>query len=136
MSTPLGLKNNNPGNLRSTAIKWQGETTKQVGVGFETFATIELGYRALLKNLETGIVKGNDTITKLISRYAPPTENNTTSYVNAVAKYTGIPANKKLTADETTLKKLAAAISLHENGVNPVLSQIQAGWDLLKKKQA
>src|SRR3569832_207317 len=80
-----GLRNNNPGNIRKTATDWRGEVVGSDSA-FETFATPEAGIRALavlLRNYQRKY--GLRTVRAIITRYAPPSENNTESYVSAVA---------------------------------------------------
>src|SRR3569833_3001877 len=81
-----GLRNNNPGNIRKTATDWRGEVVGSDSA-FETFATPEAGIRALavlLRNYQRKY--GLRTVRAIITRYAPPSENNTESYVSAVAR--------------------------------------------------
>lgn len=106
---PLGLKNNNVGNIRPNPnYTWLG----QIGVnkGYVVFKDIEHGIRAMAKDLHTKItIDGLNEIAKYIPRYAPPTGNATQNYINAVSEYSGIPSNQILTADAPTLLKLVPA---------------------------
>ena len=74
-----GMRNNNPGNIRQTSIKWLGEEDYSTpGVtdddpSFEEFDTMEYGIRALgrlLRNYQR--LYGLETIHQIINRYAPP----------------------------------------------------------------
>ena len=68
--------NNNPGNIRTSSTKWDGEVTKP-GEAFERFSDMHMGVRASVKILRTyGNKYGIDTINKIIDRYAPPSDNN------------------------------------------------------------
>jgi hypothetical protein len=109
-----GIRNNNPGNIRP-GDNWVGMTG--TANNFVVFKDMDYGFRALAVDLANKINKGYDTITKIITRYAPPSENDTASYIKAVSLSTGIPADQKLTADFNTLKKLMIAVSQHEIGV-------------------
>lgn len=91
-----GLRNNNPGNLVKTNIAWQGKILKSTDKNFEQFENIYWGLRAMYKDLINDINKGKDTVTKLINEYAPPHENDTTAYINKVAKIVGVQPNQKL----------------------------------------
>lgn len=103
---PLGLRNNNPGNLRYTAsINWLGQTGSNKG--FSTFKNISYGIRAWGMDLKHDIGKGANTIEKLIYQYAPPSENNTESYINNVVRISGIGRKQILPANTTTLLRLA-----------------------------
>lgn len=113
---PLGLRNNNPGNLR-TGDAWQGMIGSNQG--FVVFSDISWGIRALGIDLYGDIVNdGDNTIRKLITAYAPPIENNTNAYIAAVVEYTGLDADHVLTADSLTLRRLIRAIMNVELGSN------------------
>lgn len=74
----------NPLNLRYSAKnQWLG----QVGElkGFCVFQNEAYGFRAAFKNVCTYLRQGHDTIEKIVSRWAPPCENNTEQYINFVA---------------------------------------------------
>lgn len=135
-SYPLGLRNNNPGNLR-TGDNWLGSVGENKG--FVVFSEIKYGIRAMAIDLIGDVfVDGNDTIRKLITEYAPPSENNTTAYINNVVAYTGIGADQKLTNDKETVKKLIRAIMNVELGKSYSAlvsdSQIDEGLFLLPPK--
>lgn len=85
---PLGLRQNNPGNIRPLpgGQLWQGQTGS--ANGFCIFATMPDGVRALAKNLlayyEHDDGKGGriDTVSEAIARWAPPKDrNNTEAYI-------------------------------------------------------
>lgn len=122
---PLGLRQNNPGNLRS----WGNTPTAN---GFASFSSMQEGLSALAGNLLTYQNKhGLKSIQEIISRYAPPSENNTAAYIAAVAKQMGVGASDTLDLnDPAKLSALMAAIVKHENGRNPFdPSQIRAAAD-------
>jgi hypothetical protein len=107
-SSPIGLRNNNPGNIRS-------------GNGFAEYATPQAGLNALGKNLVAYQDKhGINTVSGIVNRWAPPSENNTGSYVADVSKQTGFGANQQLDLhNPAVLAPLISAITKHENGQNP-----------------
>lgn len=116
-----GLRNNNPGNLILTNIPWQGKISKELnsdnGKKFEQFQNIHFGIRAMLKDVINDINKGKNTVSKLISEYAPPNENNTLAYIDSVSKSIGVKPNDKLTQiNERFLLSLARAIFKVELG--------------------
>lgn len=115
---PRGLRNNNPANLVITNISWFGKVPKSENTDgkFEQFTDVRYGLRALRKDLTNDIGKGLDTVQKLISSYAPPSENNTGSYISVVSSALAKHKDTKLTADRETLFKLIKAIITHENG--------------------
>lgn len=106
---PIGLRNNNPGNLRASPTS------------FQQFETPEAGLTAAAKNLQAYSTKhGLNTIRGIIGRWAPSSENNTPAYVDAVVKQTGHGADDPLDMkDADTLTGLLDAITTHENGRNP-----------------
>jgi len=112
---PLGLRNNNPGNLR-TGDNWRGMIGSNQG--FVVFEDIAWGVRALAIDISGDIKEGKNTITKLIAEFAPPIENDTQAYINAVVSYTGFSANQVLNADGTTLHRLIRAIMNVELGAS------------------
>lgn len=81
----LAEKNNNPGNIRyNPSIKWKG----QIGVnkGFCVFVNSDFGLRAMILLLKRYInVYKITSVEKIISRYAPASENNTCSYISFVS---------------------------------------------------
>jgi hypothetical protein len=104
---PLGLRNNNPGDLRP-GDEWQG----MIGVneGFIVFSDITWGIRALVRDLVNAINEGFDTITTLITHYAPPSENDTAGYIASVSSDTGLDPGLQLGTDPDTLSSLVRAI--------------------------
>jgi hypothetical protein len=109
---PLGLRNNNPGNLRPLPgnTTWQGEIEPDRVNNFSRFSDVGWGLRAMITDITGDIVKdGLATIRKLTTEYAPPSENNTTAYINAVSKYMGIGPDQVLTPDRPTIEKLIRA---------------------------
>jgi hypothetical protein len=81
----LADRNNNPGNIRTSGDNWQGANGSNAG--FVNFNQPEYGVRAVAKNLYTSQEKhGNNSVADIISRWAPPNENDTDAYINKVAK--------------------------------------------------
>lgn len=118
-STARGVRNNNPGNLIKTSIPWAGKV-KSKDERFESFETPEAGIRALAANLRSYQKQGINTVEKVISRWAPPNENDTKSYIKAVAADLGVAPGAKLDlSDPRVLTKLTNSIIRHENGGNP-----------------
>ena len=127
-----GLSNCNPGNIRRSATRFQGEVRPSRDPAFKQFASLAWGYRAIFVLLNTYRRKyGLRTPSAMISRWAPPSENHTESYIRAVCERTGFDPDQRL---DTTCKEdmlpLAAAISWVENGVAADEEVLQAGWQL------
>ena len=115
-----GERNNNPGNIREYANDphWQGERATDDDPAFEEFDTPEDGIRALAKVLLSYQRKhGLRTVRQMIDRWAPPNENNTGAYVDAVARDMGVLANSDVDLESALrLFDMCKAIIRHENG--------------------
>ena len=119
MSSPYGITQNNPANIRhSESFTWQGEcgVTER---GFCIFDTPLDGIRALGRDLKNKIHRGLDTVEAILTVYAPPSENDTDAYIRDVCARTHYGPDDQLSADQTTLERLVAAIIHHENGEQP-----------------
>lgn len=145
-STVRGIRNNNPGNLRSYGIEWQGKTGVDTfgGLtqdrGFVQFRDMTYGIRAMFMNMHTQIERGNDTIRKLITVWAPGHENNTQAYINYVVQRTGIPANARLNTHHKVLYHIGWAIMEKENGRDIARSNIsdrdvQTAMDMVEQSR-
>jgi hypothetical protein len=123
LKPPRGIANNNPLNLRKTGIVWDGEAPG-LDPDFETFATAEMGIRAGTKNLLTHYRRGCKSVGALISKHAPPNENDTTKYIATVCKWIGVEPDQPLDLTSRPrghlqLEALVTAIIRYENGRNP-----------------
>jgi len=131
---PRGIRNNNPGNIRH-GDSWQGMAEQQNDSAFVQFISPVWGVRALAKVLYTYRFKhGLVTVRQIISRWAPPNENNTEAYVNSVADALGVEPDHTLFFERPQVLALVRAIIKHENGKQPydtvLLSEgiTKAGW--------
>jgi len=117
---PLGLRNNNPGNLVKTSIAWDGKIPVSQNSGvFEQFYELRYGLRALMKQLVTDMSRGLTTISLIINKYSPPHENNTAAYIQTVSNVMGIGPNQAITAlNKAFLLKMVKAIVSVEIGSN------------------
>jgi len=120
----------NPGNIKQSSDLFIGEIKPSSHAVFKEFASNVFGYRAMFKILETYRKQGFTTIASVITRYAPPSSNDTASYINDVSAKTGIDAGALLSYDKQTLTKLVAAMTFHENGVPGDAAEISRGYDL------
>lgn len=111
---PVSERNNNPLNLRFAPGAGKRD-------GFAAFGSTEEGFMAGARQLHrygSGATFGKpvDTVSGIISKWAPSSENDTQSYINNVVKRTGYKADEKLDLnDATVLAKLMAAMSKQEN---------------------
>lgn len=134
MSLPRGYRNNNPLNVRKNAANaWKGKVVPGTDSAFEQFITIAYGYRCALYLLRKYIGQGNNTIRKIITKWAPPSENNTSAYIGHVAGRSGISADALIDRnDREKLCKIAYAMAWVENGYPPSsMDDIYQGWNLL-----
>lgn len=114
----MDIKRNNPGNIHHSAMQWQGEITAP-GEAFCRFASLELGCRAMLKLLRRYIsVKKRNSVRKIIALWAPPSENNTSAYIDFVARSMEVHPDDTLCADRDTLIALASAMTRVEQGTS------------------
>ncbi|MBD2802119.1 structural protein [Xenorhabdus sp. M] len=115
-----GIRNHNPGNIRH-GDKWQGLRDTQTDKDFCQFIAPEWGIRAMLKILRNYERKYDyNTIRQMISRWAPPNENDTEGYIAYVCGKVGIPSSAVIDVDnEPTMLKLVKAIIYMENGQQP-----------------
>ena len=90
------------------------------------------GYRAMFVIIRTYMRKyGLTTIDGIISRWAPPTENDTKKYIDTVAYLSGINAYRSLTFCKQDLVPIVCAMSVVENGVKADKAEVEKGWQLL-----
>lgn len=127
-----GLRNRNPGNIRRSGVRYKGEVRPSTDPQFKQFGSMALGYRAIFVLLDTYRIRyGLDTVRTMISRWAPPSENDTAAYIDAVCRRTGLAPDRPIdTRDRATMVPLAAAISRVENGTDAVAEEVEAGWKL------
>lgn len=116
---PRGIRNNNPGNLNFVG---QTGATRETGPNgrFAVFQTAEEGLQALAHQLRLYSQRGINSVRAIISKFAPPSENNTQAYINSVSKRLGVDANSTLDVnDPRVMQGLMDAIIKVENGRNP-----------------
>ena len=127
-----GLRNNNPGNIRRSRVRYKGEVRPSRDPDFKEFSTMAYGYRAVFVLLDTYRSRyGLNTIRQMLNRYAPPTENFTEGYVRFVADYSGVMPDEVVdTRSEKDMIPIVAAMSKIENGVAANIEDVERGWEL------
>lgn len=130
-----GLRNCNPGNIRKSRVKYEGEVVPSRDTEFKEFRSMAYGYRAMFVLLDSYRSKyGLCTIRQMLGRYAPPTENFTEGYVRFVSSRTGIAPDEIVnTRAARDMIPIVAAMSQIENGVPAIISDIEEGWSLFSK---
>src|ERR1035437_9814985 len=93
VSGSIAQRNNNPGNLRSGVNQIGSENT--VNGVFATFATPADGWAALQNQIDRQAGQGQ-TVRDFIYQYAPPSENQTSSYLNYLTGQLGVSADSSL----------------------------------------
>lgn len=120
---PRGIRNHNPGNIRHSNDKWQGlaPADEQTDKDFVKFIDPTWGIRALAVLLITYQDKHKlRTVRGIINRWAPPVENDTSAYVDAVAEAANVLPNDKLDMHKYEhIRPILEAIIRHENGKGP-----------------
>lgn len=113
---PRGIRDRNPGNVRLSQDHWLGQVFPGVDLSFCTFDTMAHGVRCTAKILLGYQALKLNTVRKIISRWAPPIENDTGAYAKAVAAAIGKDADAPIILAEPVLEQLCRAIFHHENG--------------------
>lgn len=113
-NTPIGVRQNNPGNLRS----W-GNTPTQGG--FANFGTAQEGLSAMAANLVTYYSKyGAKSVGAIAEKWAPRSENDTVGYASAISNRLGVKSTDQLNLkDPAVLAKVMDAMIKQEQGYNP-----------------
>ncbi len=126
---PRGVRNNNWLNL--SYVPGQGASGSDGRFG--VYNTPEEGIAASEKQLLRYQASGLDTIGKIISRWAPPGENDTAGYIADIAKQTGKDANARFdVSNRDNAAALIAAMARHETGrtIDPQVVQRGVGQAL------
>ena len=155
----IGQRNNNPLNIRRVkGQKWKGEASPQpspVGEGalpqggsgnvssplgevgrgaagsFVRFSSLTYGLRAAFCILRTYRNKHHAVcIEDIITRWAPPTENDTRKYISDVCTLTRFGGKERLTENEWP--RLVQAMAFVECGVLLSTETINRGYKLFK----
>ena len=133
-----GLRNNNPLNIRRVAgQRWKGEILPSIqggdgGGSFVRFESIEYGIRAAFVLLRTYSIKYKaNCIQDIISRWAPPSENDTEKYIKNVCLWSGLGGLQRLTEEDWP--KLVLAMARQECGALLSEDVVQKGFQLYRE---
>lgn len=130
-TTPSGVNAYNVGNVRPI-----GATT-----GFQQPKDINEGLQIMDNNLKAYADKGINTLSGIISRWAPPSENDTPALIAAASKRLGIDPNQKIDLSNAAVRQaIGTAIMLQEKGKSlfaapgeaPTISQQRAEVNAVK----
>ena len=99
-------------NIRAAQDVWQGQVGQRRG--FVEFQNEKMAVRAWLRLMRTYREKHQcDTIASIVTRFAPPSENNTLNYIRYCVEKVGKPASAKLEYNADYCK-LAEAMAFYE----------------------
>ena len=127
-NTPRGIRNNNPLNIRHSPSRWQGMAVEQTDPSFVQFRSMAYGYRAACKLLQSYWQRFRKegkpfTVRTIISRWAPPEDNNDTeSYIRSVLLIGGLGGQEILFPPDNPLgyerlERLLIAMTCVESGI-------------------
>ncbi len=128
-----GERNNNPLNIRRVVgTNWKGEIVAPIeDKQFVQFASLSWGLRAAFCILRTYRDKHQAVcIEDIITRWAPPTENDTRKYICNVCRLTGFGGKERLT--EKDWPRLVGAMAFIESGLLLSPETINKGYSLFK----
>ena len=139
MSLPRGIRNNNPLNIRKSKDKWKGLSLTQNDPSFCQFETLEYGWRAAFYLLTRTYYHKYRlyTIRTIISKWAPPCENNSKAYVENVSRLTGIDPDEPIGIPSESPARwiaLGMAMAIQENGFESLdYFAMLRGWEMCRQ---
>lgn len=139
MALPRGIRNNNPLNIRRSKDQWKGLAEQQKDRSFWQFKSLEWGWRAAFYLLTRTYYHKYRlyTIRGIISRWAPSCENDTSAYVQNVARLTGIDPDKPLgipSESPSVWMMVGVAMAIQENGTASIdYFAMLRGWELCRQ---
>ena len=130
---PRGLRNNNPGNIEDGPFARSLPGYTGSDGRFATFNDPQAGVQAKTRLLGSYLNRGFDTPAEIISRWAPPSDNNPTErYAQYVAGRVGVGVNDPIRPEQIPI--LAQAIGEFENGqqqpVQPAMPPPPPGFEM------
>ena len=123
MSLPRGIRNHNPLNIRRTGKdQWKGMAEVQSDRAFVQFKSLAWGWRAAFHLLTRTYYHKYRlySIRSIITRWAPPNENDTQAYICNVSRLTGIDPDEPLgipSEKPSRWMALGVAMAIQENGL-------------------
>lgn len=132
----LGIRRNNPGNIKyavvengkqrilDSVLKYPGylppKEHPEKHQQFAIFRTFDHGCAAVLILMHKYIASGRNTVRKIVSRYAPPNENNTELYIKQVSGWLKVHEDAVLDVhSRAAMRGLSIAIIRKESGYRP-----------------
>ena len=140
MSTPRGLRNCNPLNIRLSGDKRKGMKAQQQDGDFCQFESMEWGWRAAFWLLTRTYYHKYRlyTIRTIIRRWAPSSENDTSAYIANVSLLTGIDPDEPIGIPSDSPSRWMAvgvAMAIQENGTTSIdWFAMLKGWGLCRQE--
>ena len=136
---PRGIRNCNPLNIRRTAKdQWKGLAERQQDAAFCQFKSLEYGWRTAFYLLTRTYYHKYRlyTIRGIVSRWAPPGENNTKTYIDNVSRLTGIDPDEPIgipSEKPSRWMMVGVAMAIHENGTDSLdYFAMLRGWEMCR----
>jgi hypothetical protein len=136
---PRGIRNNNPLNIRRSKDKWKGLRAVQADAQFCQFESLEYGWRAAFYLLTRTYYHKYRlyTIRSIVSKWAPPCENNSKAYVENVSRLTGIDPDEPIGIPSERPARwiaLGMAMAIQENGFESLdYFAMLRGWEMCRQ---
>ena len=129
---PRGIRNNNPLNIKR-GTNWLGLSKHQTDPSFCQFDSMTYGLRAGLIIIRTYMQRYRLTnIHGIVSRWAPPKENDTDAYVKSVSSMMKMHALQAFDfGDRGRIVALVSAMCKVETGISIDTKLIESAYDLL-----
>lgn len=132
-----GIRNNNPLNIR-LGSNWKGMRPEQTDKSFCQFVSMAYGLRAGIRLILNYITGWNGrrkkicTVTAIIEKWAPPSENNTRNYIRFVCDHSGLNAYQVLSrTDKNEIFFLIKAMCQIESLYILDRDTFDSAWSLL-----
>lgn len=127
-AAPRGIRNNNPLNLEY--VPGQAGVTGSDG-RFGQYGTMADGVAASEQQLLKYQARGVDTLAKMVSKWAPPGENDTPKYIANAARWSGLDPEAKVDMhDPVVAGKVITAMARMETGRELNQNEVQMGVGL------
>ena len=116
-SARIATVHNNPGNLMFVGQRGAEKGESRGKGSWAKFSSPEEGFYALMRDIDAKANQGH-TLGSMMEKYAPRHENDTTSYINSLAKSLGVSKDTKL--HDIPKFQLARLIAEKESGTKLV----------------
>ena len=132
----LADRTKNPLNIRFNENNdWIGQTGQDSG--FSSFTNESFGYRAADRVLNSYGRSGVSTVRDTISRFAPPSENDTDNYIDFIAQRTGLNPDDQIDlSDQNTRATLLAAMAKMESNTDITPGELLTSIDMANAGRA